>query len=91
MSTQRPDNVIREFAQLGKYRIRVLELEPGRRVLDIREYVENSTFEGFTKRGVRLPLPRAISAFEKVFSELEGEPASVPAEPVSPPVPATAA
>jgi hypothetical protein len=48
------DEVIREFPAIGKYRIRLLSGKEGSRVLDIREYVTGETFEGFTRRGVRL-------------------------------------
>lgn len=96
MSMQRPDNVVREFPQLGRYRLRVLELDNGRQCLDIREFVENSTFEGFTKRGVRLPLPRSIDVLKQVFAELDGAPSPVPAREASvvresDPAPASAA
>ena len=51
------EEVIREFAPLGKYRVRLVR-NPRRPneapVLDIREYVSAETFEGFTRRGIRL-------------------------------------
>lgn len=55
-STQRKDNVIREFPPVGaRYRIRVLEDEKARkRVVDIREYVLGDSWEGYTRRGIRL-------------------------------------
>jgi hypothetical protein len=54
MSKVLKDEVIREFPPIGKYRIRLLSGKEGQRVLDIREYVTGETFEGFTRRGVRL-------------------------------------
>jgi hypothetical protein len=51
------EEVVREFAPLGKYRVRLLrnpkhpQTEPS---LDIREFVNNDRFEGFTRRGIRL-------------------------------------
>lgn len=51
------EEVLREFPPLGKYRIRLIhnpkkpQSEPA---LDIREYVSAETFEGFTRRGIRL-------------------------------------
>lgn len=52
-----PEETLREFPPIGKYRIRLLrdprkpEKSP---VLDIREHVSAEGFEGFTRRGIRL-------------------------------------
>jgi len=51
------EEVLREFAPLGKYRVRLLQdpRKPGTGpILDIREYVSADTFEGFTRRGIRI-------------------------------------
>ncbi len=54
-STQRKEAVIREFPPVGKYRVRLLEDDKARkRVLDIREYIVGESFEGFTRRGIRI-------------------------------------
>ena len=54
-STQRKDNVIRELAPVSRYRVRVLEDDKSRkRVVDIREWILGDSFEGFTRRGIRL-------------------------------------
>ena len=54
-STQRKEAVIREFPPVGKYRVRLLEDEKARkRVLDVREYISGESFEGFTRRGIRI-------------------------------------
>ena len=53
----RVEQVLQEFAPLGKYRVRLLNnpKKPGAEpVLDIREFVHSETFEGFTRRGIRL-------------------------------------
>lgn len=49
------EEVLREFPPLGKYRVRVV-MNPRTKVktLDIREYVQGETFEGFTRRGIRI-------------------------------------
>lgn len=52
------DLVIRELAPIGGYRVRVVRSSSGPK-LDIREYVQADTFEGFTKRGVRLTMDQA--------------------------------
>ncbi len=49
--------VVREFPQLGKYRVRVVRSSAGPRasvVLDVREYAKSESFEGFTRRGIRI-------------------------------------
>jgi hypothetical protein len=52
------DKIIREFKQIGRYRIRLLHPRdnPKEIVLDIREYVNapEQGLQGFTRRGVRL-------------------------------------
>lgn len=51
------EEVLREFSPLGKYRVRLLQdpRKPGSGpILDIREYVSTDTFEGFTRRGIRI-------------------------------------
>jgi hypothetical protein len=58
-TTNKPisEEVLREFAPLGKYRVRLVR-NPKRPseapVLDIREYVSSEKFEGFTRRGIRI-------------------------------------
>jgi len=54
MSNKPADTVLREFPALGSLRVRFLQDSRGRRVLDVREYVEADAFEGFTRRGIRL-------------------------------------
>jgi hypothetical protein len=49
-----PDNVLREFASISKYRVRLLQDTKGNEVLDIREFVQNDQFQGYTRRGIRL-------------------------------------
>jgi hypothetical protein len=49
------EEAIREFPPLGKYRVRLLENPKTHQMtLDIREYVSSESFEGFTRRGIRL-------------------------------------
>ena len=51
------EELLKEFQPLGKYRVRLLRdprkpsLPP---FLDIREYVNTESFEGFTRRGIRI-------------------------------------
>jgi hypothetical protein len=53
----REEQVIAELPALGKYRVRLIanQKKPSAGpILDIREYVASDTFEGFTRRGIRL-------------------------------------
>jgi len=54
------DEVLREFPPIGKYRVRHLRhTKTGAETLDIREYVSAETFEGFTRRGIRMDRAQA--------------------------------
>lgn len=50
------ERVVRDYGAVGKYRVRLLEpkLQPGALVVDVREYVDDEAFRGFTRRGVRI-------------------------------------
>jgi hypothetical protein len=68
------EDVIREFPPLGgKYRIRLLSDPRSRsKVLDIREYLvtRDSSFEGFTRRGIRLTDRAQAELLRDVLSEV---------------------
>lgn len=67
------DNVVREFNPIGKYRVRLLETDKGR-VLDIREYIQDSSFEGYTRRGIRLNVPQDVPTLSATLDELGDKP-----------------
>lgn len=55
MKVAGPEEVVREFPRVGKYRVRlVVNTRTKARALDVREYVSSQTFEGFTRRGIRV-------------------------------------
>lgn len=58
--TTTKDTVLQEFPAIGRYRIRLIkpEVKEGP-ILDIREYVVGGSFEGFTRRGIRLSVDQA--------------------------------
>lgn len=60
------EEVVREYAPVGKYRVRLLR-NPRKPesplVLDVREYVSAESFEGFTRRGVRIQDAGQIKEF----------------------------
>jgi hypothetical protein len=67
----RKEEVLREFPPIGKYRIRLVSgAKPKERTLDVREYVSGETFEGFTRRGIRLSDRAQVELLRDVLSEL---------------------
>lgn len=69
----RKEEVLREFPPVGKYRVRLLSGSRAKeKTLDIREYVVNhdSSFEGFTRRGIRLGDRAQVELLRDVLSEL---------------------
>ena len=48
----------------GKLRVRILQGDHGRR-LDIREYVTEENYEGYTRRGINLSAEEADALFAK--------------------------
>lgn len=67
------DQVLKEFPPLGKYRVRLLAdpAKPGATpTLDIREYVTSQSFEGFTRRGIRLSAKGDLDGLRDVLLEL---------------------
>ena len=72
------DNVVREFQSLGRYRIRLLASSNGHQVLDIREYIKDaSSFEGFTRRGIRITVPDEVVALQDVLNQVGPDRVSV--------------
>lgn len=69
------DNVLRELPRIGTYRVRLIQDARGPR-LDVREYVEEDSFEGFTRRGIRLSLEQARELSASLAQILE--PATAP-------------
>ncbi|MHC4606491.1 MAG: hypothetical protein ACYTAF_06105 [Planctomycetota bacterium] len=52
------EEIVHEYPAVGRYRVRVVRGTSARNggvtTLDVREYVVSDTFEGFTRRGIRL-------------------------------------
>lgn len=67
------DSVVRELNPIGKYRVRILATDKGQ-VLNIREYVQESSFEGYTRRGIRLAIPDETDGLRHVVYELPSAP-----------------
>ena len=67
------EEVLREFPPLGKYRIRLIRnpKRPGEGpTLDIREYISAETFEGFTRRGIRIGDRAHMDLLRDVLKEI---------------------
>lgn len=67
------EEVLREYPPLGKYRMRLLR-NPKKPTelptLDIREYISSETFEGFTRRGIRLQDRAQMDLLRDVLKEI---------------------
>jgi hypothetical protein len=70
-NSSRQEEVIREFPQIGRYRIRLL-VRPGSRekTLDLREYAVLESYEGFTRRGIRLTDRAQVELLRDILSEV---------------------
>ena len=81
------EEVIREYPPLGKYRVRLLSnprMPDAPSVLDIREYVAAESFEGFTRRGIRLGDRAQIDLLRDILTEvLEAPSLKAPVPPTS--------
>lgn len=67
------EEVLREFPPMGKYRIRLVKnpRKPQERpTLDIREYISSETFEGFTRRGIRIMERAQMDLLRDVLDEI---------------------
>lgn len=71
-STPPKDEVIKEFPALGRYRVRVLKRR-GKKALDIREYVNAETFEGFTRRGIVLSTGEDCEKLKDILEEIDSQ------------------
>ena len=64
--------VIREFPDIGKYKVRLLQksTRDARLILDIREYADSPTFKGFTRRGVRIMVDEELPKLREVLEQI---------------------
>ena len=65
--------VVREFADIGKYKVRLLRKSSrdARLILDIREYADSPTFQGFTRRGIRIMVQEELPRLREVLDQIE--------------------
>lgn len=66
-----PEEVLREFPPIGKYRIRLVRSGKTKTTtLDIREYVSTETFEGFTRRGIRITERAQVDLLRDICAQI---------------------
>ncbi len=65
------EEVLTEFTPIGGYRIRLVRNKRPKAtpILDIREYIKSESFEGFTRRRVRIVDAEQLDLFIKVLQE----------------------
>lgn len=62
---------VRELIPVAKYRVRILEnLKTHRRALDIREHLTTHSFDGYTRRGIRLTERSQVELLRDVLTEV---------------------
>ena len=64
--------VVREFPDLGKYKVRLVQksARDARLILDIREYANGPNYQGFTRRGVRLMVQDDLPKLREMLDQL---------------------
>ena len=63
--------VVREFPQIGRYRVRLVrESREGAPLhFDVREYAVGASFEGFTRKGIRLAGPDDLARLREAIDQ----------------------
>ena len=65
------DIVLREFPPVGRHRILVLETaKRAQRIVDLREFVSGSSFEGFTRRGIMIADRAQAELLRDILTEI---------------------
>ena len=66
----RTEEVVAELPQLGRFKVRIVKNGTGCR-LDIREWIENEDYVGFTRKGIRLKPSEVVQLIESLQSQSE--------------------
>ena len=77
MTTPAMPIVLREFPDVGKYKVRLMTASRGggraKTWLDVREYASGPNYQGFTRRGIRITtldeLRKLLQTLEKIQTE----------------------
>lgn len=62
--------VLKEFPQVGDFKVRLLEVK-GKKLLDVREWIETERYTGWTKRGIRLANQKEVAQLAKILTDVE--------------------
>jgi len=69
--------VIRDFPDMGKYKVRLMQtVRDGRATktwLDVREYASGPNYMGFTRRGVRITTLEELRLLREALEVIERE------------------
>lgn len=66
--------VIKEFEPLRHMRVRIVKNQKGKVFLDIREFIDNDEYTGFTRKGIRLnydDVQYLMRELESIFMEMD--------------------
>lgn len=66
------EEVLKEYPAVGKYRVRLVRTRNGA-FFDVREYISGESFEGFTRRGIRLAGPEEIRLLAEQLKQAEAD------------------
>jgi hypothetical protein len=79
MAKEYSEKVIKEFPDIpafegktrsGTWKVRVVQNGGGRKILDVREYLESPSYTGFTRRGIRLDAEQ-LEVLEALLLEIK--------------------
>lgn len=64
--------VIREFPDIGKYKVRLVQksARDPRLILDVREYANGPSYQGFTRRGIRIMVQDELPALREILDRI---------------------
>ena len=63
------EDLVHEYPSIGKYRLRILKRGDGPAFADCREWVQSETFEGFTRRGIRLTSAEQVNSLRDALAD----------------------
>lgn len=71
MAEKKEETVLKECDRIGRYRVRFIAAS-GKKgpMLDVREFVEEEGYTGFTRKGIRLDVA-GVCALRTALDELE--------------------
>ncbi len=55
------------IGEVGRYHVRRIKKSGGRQVLEVREYLKGTCFEGYTRRGIALTIPGEVEQLRRLL------------------------